>query len=804
MTTLADLLRIDLHRFPRLALFLKLIFRRPLARLFSLFAALMLMMALAYSARAAGAELKGRVVDQAGGTVTSAMLQLSSRDGARVSTVSGPDGGFEFRNLRSGDYLLETEAPGFKSRVDAVKLSDGENRSVEIALQVAGVSEYLIVTPSGTPQSTDEAAKSVTVVDKEQIEQRGEYLLAEALRPVPGLRVAQLGGPGAFTKIFIRGLRVVDTSLLIDGLRVRDAADFRGSANPLLSDLLMLNIDRIEVLRGSGSSIYGSNAIGGVVNFIPEEGAGPLRFDVGFEGGSLGLFRERAQVSGGVNSRFGYSVAANRLDVNDGVLGGDIYRNTSLAGRGRYNISPTMALRGTLTFADGFNRLTTSPFPIGPAGNEFGFAIGAGPVVGFVGNEIDPDSFRDANLFFGSLVVTHSLGAFGYSASFHTVLADRQFTNGPDQGSTARRLGLFEFPSTFETEGRTDTFNFTGSLKAGQHNLITAGFEVERESFTQELVSPFFSTPRTTDRQRSVAVFAQDQVSLFEGALRVSMAVRTQGFSIDNPESVPEIRGIDVKRALTGDGTIAYAVGQSGTKLRAHVGNSFRAPSLSERFSVFRGVRIGNPFLRPERAVSVDGGVDQELARGRVRAGATYFYTRLQEVITSTSLLNTTNARGALARGFEVAVNASPGWGVDVTAAYTYARSTQVLPAESLRSDNQRLAAGASSRSFSIPRHSFSLGANGRLGRSWNLNFDLHAASEHDFPLFDPVFFSQVIVRFKGYTKADLGVNHSRSVGERRQVTFFGKVDNLFDRRIVDEGFLAPGVAGVGGIRLRF
>lgn len=767
---------------------------------------LLFLMSMSFSPilAASGAGLKGRVLDHTGASLASVTLRLTSREGVLLSTVSGSDGMFEFRGLPAGDYLLEIEAAGFKSRVDSLKLSAGESRKHEVVLQVAGVDEHLIVTASGTPQSADETSKSVSIVDKEQIERREEYLLAEALRPVPGLRVEQLGGPGAFTKIFIRGLRVVDTSLLIDGLRVRDAADFRGSANPLLEDLLTLNIERIEVLRGSGSSIYGSNAVGGVINIVPEEGAGSPRFEVGFEGGSLGLFRERARISGGVDSRLGYSFSGNRLDVNDGVLDGDVYRNTSLAGRTRYNIRPNIALRGTLTYADGFNRLTNSPFPIGPPDNEFGFATGTGPVVGFVENEVDPDSFRDAALFVGSLVLSHNLGAFGYSASFQSVLADRQFRNGPDQGASAKRLGLFEFVSTFESEGRTDTLNLTGTVRAGRYNLITAGFEAERESFTQETISPFFSTPRTTDRQRSFAFFAQDQMSLLDGSLQLSLAVRTQSFTINNPESVPEIRGIDVKRALTGDGSIAYLFQNTRSKLRAHVGNSFRAPSLSERFSIFRGTRIGNPFLRPERALSVDGGFDQELAHGKLKASATYFYSRLQEVIVSTSLLNTTNAQGALARGFEVSLNASPGWGVDVTTAYTFTDSTQILPAGSLRSDNVRLPAGAPSSSFSIPRHSFSLEVNGRVGRGWNLNFDLYAASEHDFPLFDPVFFSQVITTFEGYTKADLGASYSRPIGERRQVTVFGKIDNLFDQRIVEEGFLAPGATGVGGIRFRF
>jgi hypothetical protein len=91
-----------------------------------------------------------------------------------------------------------------------------------------------------------------------------------------------------------------------------------------------------------------------------------------------------------------------------------------------------------------------------------------------------------------------------------------------------------------------------------------------------------------------------------------------------------------------------------------------------------------------------------------------------------------------------------------------------------------------------------------RVGKGLNLNYDLYSASEHQFPLFDPVFFSQVITIFQRYTKADLGGSYTRSIGEGKQITFYGKVDNVFNWTVVDEGFRAPGAVGTGGVRIRF
>ncbi|HXF05579.1 MAG TPA: TonB-dependent receptor [Blastocatellia bacterium] len=748
--------------------------------------------------------LRVRVLDPAGDSIRGARVRLFSRDGLQWTAVTDDSGICEFARVRSGDYLLDIEAPGFRQQVMTLRVTGAEDQTVEVTLSAAGVREELVVTPSGTPQSVDEAAKSISVVSADEIERRNEYSLIESLRPAAGVRTVQLGGPGGFSKIFVRGLRVADTSLLLDGLRVRDAADFRGSANPLLEDILVTNVERIEVLRGSGSSLYGSHAVGGVINIVPAGGGGPFGFDLGFEGGSMGFFREHAQLSGGTTN-LDYSVAATRLDVTHGVHGQDVFRTTSLGGRIHYTIAPSAHLRGTVHFSDGMKRLSESPFPIGPPGNEFGFATGNGPVAGWVENQPDPDSFRDGRMFVGSVVFSGQVGGFyGYSASFQSVVTDRIFDDGPAQSARAKDLGLFEFPSIFRSDGRIETFNVTNTIRAGRTHLVSLGIEVERESYTQEFQSPGFSTPATTDRQRSLAFFAQNQARFFDGRFQVATSFRTQSFSLRNPQSVPEVQNIPIPRAYVGDGSIAYSVARTGTKFRAHVGNSFRAPSLSERFSTFRGQRVGNPFLRPERALSLDGGLDQILWGGKVRASATYFYTRLQEVIVSTALFRTVNARGALARGFEFSLEASPSSGLVVNAAYTYANSAQVLPGTTLLADNRRLPSGASLQSFSIPRHTFSLEVNRSFRRGLNITFDFISVSRHNFPLFDPLFFSQVIFPFDGYFKADLGASFTRAVGERWRVTLYGKVDNLFDRRIIEEGFRAPGAVGIGGIKFQF
>jgi vitamin B12 transporter len=114
------------------------------------------------------------------------------------------------------------------------------------------------------------------IVDDSAIQERQDYLLADAVRLTPGLRVQQLGGPGAFTEIRIRGLRPEDTAVLVDGLRLRDASSTQADASSLLEDFVVTDASRIEILRGSGSSLYGTDAIGGVVNIITDQGEDEL------------------------------------------------------------------------------------------------------------------------------------------------------------------------------------------------------------------------------------------------------------------------------------------------------------------------------------------------------------------------------------------------------------------------------------------------------------------------------------------------------------------------------------------------
>ena len=223
--------------------------------------------------------VSGTVADEHGAKVPGAQVTLTAESGIQLATVSDKSGAFDFKNLRAGSYLVEVKAEGFAAFTsEPIQLARSESKSIAAELRVAAVNASVVVTATGTAQRADEVSKVVSVLDAQEIEAKHELALSEALRGTPGLRVQQQGSPGALTTLRLRGQRNFDTSLLLDGLRVRDAGDINGSAVSLLSDLVPVALDRVEILRGAGSSIYGTHAIGGVINLIPESGPTGLHF----------------------------------------------------------------------------------------------------------------------------------------------------------------------------------------------------------------------------------------------------------------------------------------------------------------------------------------------------------------------------------------------------------------------------------------------------------------------------------------------------------------------------------------------
>src|SRR5882672_495495 len=304
--------------------------------LFALVLTLVAMSALGYAEN-----ITGKVLDPQGSAVADAQIRLFDRNGGDMrSTTSSKEGVYGFQGIPAGTYLIDADGSTGTLRGSQEVTVRGDEK-MDLKLTISGSKTDVLVTASGTSLRGDEIAKALDVVDSEDIDLRNEISISEALRTVPGLRIQTLEGPGSLTEIKIRGLRAQDTAVLIDGMRFRDAASISGDATAFLGDMNIIDTDRIEVLRGSGSSLYGSHALGGVINITSRPGGGPTHGAVLLEGGGLGMIRSTATIGGGFGmDRFTYSAGVSHLNVTKGSRDGLPYRSTGTQGSAKYDFTP--------------------------------------------------------------------------------------------------------------------------------------------------------------------------------------------------------------------------------------------------------------------------------------------------------------------------------------------------------------------------------------------------------------------------------------------------------------------------------
>ncbi len=764
------------------------------------------------AAPALAGDLTIRVLDPQFASVPGARIQLTRGDGSWTSSVVASDtGAYRFESLAPGSYLASATASGFAARVVPIRVENEDPAETEIRLELASVSESVVVTGADRAERLADATKTMSVVDSEEMEARDEYFVPEALRTIPGLRVEQLGGPGSFTSLKIRGLRTEDTAILIDGARLRDPSAPQGDASSYIENLVAPDLDRVEILRGSGSTLHGTNAGGGAINIVTASGGGEPRGSLLAEGGGLGFFRTSASTSGAVRDRLFYSAGASHVNVSDGVDGDDEARNTSFQGRALFQMTPQSSLSFRFYGSDAELALNESPVTLGdlPAGE-----IEAVPGVNYVPSANDPDYRREGS-FYSSLLSYEQKpsSAFSYSLRYHGLITKRRFDEGP--------LGVSPFeplvPAADVFRGGIHTFTGRGDYEWGESQVLHAGYELERESFENQNIPDVSLEGQPGSRadvsQSSHTIYVQDQVSLLDGALSLSGSARAQFFSLDEPRFEPEegspYQGIDFAapdEAVTFDLSAAYGFASTGTRLRTHVGSGYRAPSLFERFgasfSTFGYFVYGDPRLSPERSVAFDIGMEQSAFEGRAKMEATFFRTRLSEIIVfdfSGAIDPSTDpfgrfggylsTDGGVTQGLELILSLAPRRGLDLTTSYTF---TDAEPPQGVSPDQNQ--------AFAIPRHQLALVAAQSFGSSFSLAFDLLATSSYVSPVFDLSTFASRVYRFEGYVKADLVLSYRLPVGLR----FFGKVENLLDQTIDASGFRTPGRYAVAGVGYEF
>ncbi|MDX2270220.1 MAG: TonB-dependent receptor [Bryobacter sp.] len=751
---------------------------------------------------------EGSVVDGQGKPVAGAKVWVTATNQQRQETYSDSKGLFRIAFPYEGVVFFSATAEGL-SVEEPVRAESTSNKLI-LKLAPKALRESLTVTAQGLVADIADTGKAIDLLSQEAVESRGEIFLIEALKVVPGLQVQQIGGPGAPARIVTRGLRTADTSILVDGFRFRDITTTQGDAVSLLSDLMIVNPERFEVCRGGESTLYGTNAIGGVVNIVSSQGGGPLRGELAAEGGGLGLLRSQAKFSGG-EGKWQWTGALGHLNVRDGVDGRDPFRNTSGQGFLRYILSPKTSLSARMYTNEGFALYNSGP------GARSGVTLPAGTIPGtldfFQPQQNDPDARRATRTLMGMAALDHSFSQnLLLRAQYNRLHSNRSDANGP--GGTGFQARFRDF-SRFQ--GDLDTLAARLTYTWGGKQVLLGGYEWERERFfnfgDDGNPNPAQQNVRdVTVTQRSQAIYLQQQFNL--GNWLLNAGGRFQDFQLEQPQfsggraffAAGDLSSPPT--ALTGDISIAYRINKTGTKLRSHVGNSYRAPSMFERFgtSLFFGSYsiFGDPNLKPDRALSMDAGIDQTIWGQRMRASVSYFYTRLQEVVgfgpvprepygRTSGYFNT---GGGIARGVESSLQAQLNRKLSFTASYTYVNARERRPIFATGElEPQRLSP-----------HTFALTATYFWTKRFDTTVDYIGASSYLTPFFASTGsgFGTRAFRFVGPQKVDLAARYRVLSGEKSGLELFTRLENLANRTYYEAGYQTPGFWGTVGLRWRF
>jgi vitamin B12 transporter len=469
-----------------------------------------------------------------------------------------------------------------------------------------------------TPQS--QLGASVSIVTEDEVRTYHYTGIEEALRNVPGVEIQRSGSLGKTTGIKIRGAGSQQVVVLVDGLRV--SSPTLGITE--LSDLTLDGIDRVEIVRGPQSTLYGADAIGGVVNIITKKGQGPPQGSAWVAGGSYGTVREQANVQGSFGG-FNYNLSGSRYDTR-GQFNNDDSDLTSFNGRVGYDFP----WKGELSLTGRYSKLNLDL-----------------PVFSTIPRTVfDPNAQSRSETYFYSLVYRQPIfDWWDVRVRYGQWWNNAGFQNLPPPGS---------FTTISQIDTRRQEAEVVTSFRMGSWNTLTLGYENRAE---QGRSRGDFS--RALETQSG---FFEDQVSLFD-RLFLSGGLRYESNNVFGHELTPRVAA-------------ALVIKETGTKLRASWGKGFRAPTINDLF--FPG--FGNPDLQPEHSESYDVGFDQKLWRNRVRFGSTFFHNQFSNLIQFvfdpvTFLAAPFNVGHAITEGVETYVEVEPLDWLMLWANHTYTRT---------------------------------------------------------------------------------------------------------------------------------
>lgn len=620
-------------------------------------------------------EIRGSVRTLDGRPVSQAVVRLASAAMTR-EVVTGPEGRFEL-DLPDGSYLATVR--GFEVDASPVVVA-GRDIALDIRLRPARIREEVVVAATRSRTAISSVGVSASVLDDDDLKERQTLRLTDALSELPGISAAATGGVGAQSSLFVRGGESRFARVLIDGVPVNEPGGFFN-----FGTLLTPDVERVEVVRGSFGTLYGSDALAGVISLETAPFGGGKRFRGSAGGGDLG------------SSSFS-ATGSHRLGALSGALS---------LGRSKTDNEGQNADFGSDLLAASFERRFKAE---GSILGSFRLNTSEGGTPGPTAfGRPDLDARYERDLMIASLASHFRSGRLSHSARFGFKRDDQLSTDPLDSGpyrpvygSQRAAFDSYDFPDPSGYRNETDrlfgTYEVRGQVRS--HSL-TAGGDLERETGRLGTVG---ETPLSPTRV-SYGAFLQDQIALTPRAF-ATLSLRAEHNGSTGATLVPHASGA----------WVASRGSNFELTLRASGGAGIKAPSFFESYGT-SSYALGNPDLRPERARTYDGGFDLRLGDG-LKLSATYFHHQYLDqiayrIVSYSPFIGTYENLGETrASGIESSLEWRPSSHLRVVSHYTFQDSEVVTSA----STDPQLAAGQQLRRR--PRHQGSLTAEATLARA--------------------------------------------------------------------------------------
>jgi vitamin B12 transporter len=605
----------------------------------------------------------------------------------------------------------------------------------------------VFVTSTRTETPLELVTTSATVITANDLEAIQAKTVLDALRHVPGLDVLESGSRGTNSPVFIRGSESDHVLVLVDGVEVNSAT--LGAFN--FAHLTTESIERIEILRGAGGTLYGSQAIGGVINIITKKGQGPLEAGLSLEGGN-GQTHRQVLTLRGETGKLGYSLSAARMESDGFRSVNDDYRNLSTSARLDYQVTDAASLKGIFRFA----KTDVGLF------NNNNFA-----------SQPDPNAREAGTQYLGKLEWEQKI-----LRNWDYRISGSMFKEYIKDSDDADECTFFGFPCDSRSRDRfrprIDTGDFQTNYRFQDWSTTSFGVEYKRRSA---------DTSGGIDKAiRNMGYYFQEQLQFFDQRL-----IMIPGIRLDDNQSFGT--------AWTPSFSAAYLFRDIGTKVKAGYAKGFKAPTLNELFFPpgFGCPAFGNPNLDPERSWEINAGLEQDLLGDRLKMGATYFHREVKDLIEGRPIpgdpfgcFRAVNVGSARFDGVETMLR------IKIFAPLSLDTQYMFL--------NWNTADG---RLLRRPKHRGSVSLNYLQG-GLNVNIAANIVGRRDdFRAASP--FGNTTAA--GYVRMDLASSYVLPWRAPlvKQVSVFGKIDNLLNKKYEEvDGFRARPLNFLLGVRASF